>query len=503
MAGTMVAVAGATVDTTDQLTMAAGLQKAFVANGATLGVVDFANTKLVCSALTLPPKKGDILTQAVSGAAMVVDYVNAVAATAVYGFTTTTTPFNTTNTVSSNNVGAIMNPATFTPSAVVEGRTAPHWYAWTKYPGSTTAMPTKAYLVCFWRGRAVLSGNPAEPHQYYMSRQFNPWDWTYGANDAQSAFRGGNADAGQVGDIVRALIPRNDDYMLFGCNTSIWIMQGDPCSGGQCYRVEENTGVYGSHSWCWDADGNLWFWGDNGIYKLVGGKGPAVCMSLVPLPRLVADEDANPSTHRITMGLDPNRGGIFISITKLSDGTNSCYWYDTRTQGFFPESYPALDGAYSLLNHMANDPDDRGLLVGCTDGYIRQWSTASVSDDVGVSTQAIDSKVLLGPIPADPKSLKSAVINDIFVEAAGGGVSGSETDSSPITVNLFVSDVAEKLLSDVAAATPVVSTVSRPLGPRVTKKNYRLGGRFFGVQLRNNTLAQSWSAEEVILDEGK
>jgi hypothetical protein len=502
MAGTMVAVTGATVDTTDQLTMAAGLQKAFVANGAILGIVDFANTKLTLAALTTPPAKGDILTQATSGAAMVVDFVDA-AKTHVYGFTTTTAVFNTTNTVSSNNAGATMNPATFTPSAVAEGRTAPHWYSWTKYAGSTGDMPSKAYLVAFWRGRAILSGNPAEPHQWYMSRQFNPFDWTYAENDAQGAIRGGNADAGQIGDIVRALVPRNDDYMLFGCNTSIWIMQGDPCSGGQCYRIEENTGIYGSQSWCWDADGNLWFWGDNGIYKLTGGKGPAVCMSLVPLPRLVADENVDPSTHRITMGLDPNRGGIFISITKLSDGTNSCYWYDTRTKGFFPETYPALDGAYSLLNHMANDPDDRGLLVGCTDGYIRQWSTASTSDDVGTSTQAIDSKVLLGPIVADPKSLKSAVINDIFVEAAGGGISGSETDSSPITVNLFASEVAEKLLSDVAAATPTVSTVSRPLGPRVTKKNYRLGGRFFGVQLRNDTLAQSWSAEEVILDEGK
>lgn len=502
MAGTMTQVTGATVDTTDQLSLFSGLQKAFVANGTILGVVDFANTKLTCAALTTPPAKGDILTQAVSGAAMLVDYVN-VAKTAIYGFTTTVAAFNTVNTVSSNNTGATMDPATFTPSAVAEGRTAPHWYTWTKYPGSSGDMPTKAYLGCFWNGRAVLSGNPAEPHQWYMSRQFNPWNWTYGANDAQAAVRGGNSPAAQVGDIVRALIVRNDDYLLFGCNTSIWVMQGDPCSGGQLYQLDRNTGIFGATSWCWDGIGNLWFWGNNGVYMLPEGKGPAICMSLVPLPKLVEDEAADPSTHRISMGFDPDRGGIFIAITKLSDGTNSCYWYDTHTKGFFPESYPALDGAYSLLNHQANDPDDRGLLVGCTDGYIRQWSDSSTSDDVGISTQAIDSKVLIGPIPADPKSLRSAVINDVFVEAAGGGTSGSETDSSPITVKLYVANVAEKLVENVAADTPNVSTISRPLGPQVTKKNYRLGGRFFGIQLRNNTLAQSWSVEEVILDEGK
>ena len=502
MAGVMTQVAGATVDTTDNLTLFSGLQKAFVVNGSILGVVDFANTKLTCSALTTPPAKGDILTQATSGAVMVVDFVTT-AKTAIYGFTTTTALFDITHTVSSNNAGATMNPSTFTPSAVAEGRTAPHWYPWTKYPGSVGDMPSKAYLGCFYRSRCVLSGNPAEPHAFYMARSGNPWDWTYAANDAQSPYKDGLASAGQVGDIIRALIPRRDDYLVFGCNTSTWILQGNPCEGGQLYPVDDNTGIYGGTAWCWDMAGNLWFWGSNGIYVMEGGQGRPVCKSIVPLPRLVKDEAADPSTHRICFGLDPVRGGIVISITILATGVNSCYWYDTHTDGFFPEIYPALSGAYSLLNFQANDPDDRGLIAGCTDGYIRTWDDTAKSDDVGITTQAIDSKVILGPIPADPKSLAPAMITDVHVETSGGTTGGSESDSSPVTVKLFAAETAEEVLENAATGTPNIATTSRPIGPRVSKNNYHLGGRYFGVELQNNTIAQSWAIENVLLNEGK
>lgn len=502
MAGHMVQVTGATVDTTDNLALFAGLQKAFVVNGAILGVVDFSNTMLTVAAMTTPPARGDILTQATHGGIMVVDFVNA-AKTAIYGFTTTDTLFNADHTFASNNAGATMNPAAITPSVVAEGRTMPLWYGWTKYSGTTGDMPAKAYLGCFYRGRCVLSGNPASPHQWYMSRQLNPFDWTYGANDAQSPVTGGQGEVGQVGDIVKALIPRNDDYMLFGCATSMWLLQGDPCSGGQMSPIDTNTGIFGGTAWTWDAKGNLWFWGTNGIYRMELGKGVPQCMSLIPLPDLVKDEAANPTTHRISMGVDTKRGGIFISITVLATGVNSCYWYDTRTEGFFPETYHSLNGAYSLLNYQANADADKGLLVGCTDGYIRRWDNATANDMAGDVATAISSRAVLGLIPADPKSLMSAIINDVHVEVSGGIAGGSETASSPVTVKLYAANLSEHLLDKITDASPDIVTTSRPLGPQVTKKNYRLGGRYFAVELQNNTLSQSWAVENVILNEGK
>ncbi|KKK50274.1 hypothetical protein LCGC14_3126660 [marine sediment metagenome] len=62
VAGTLTQVAGLTVDTSDNLNMFSGLQKAFIVNGTILKIVDFSNTKITLnSALTTAPTRGTIL----------------------------------------------------------------------------------------------------------------------------------------------------------------------------------------------------------------------------------------------------------------------------------------------------------------------------------------------------------------------------------------------------------------------------------------------------------
>jgi hypothetical protein len=251
-AGTMIQLAasaiGGELDTTDFLTVVEAFEKVFIANGTNLKVADFGNTKIATTDLnTHAPDKGNILTGGTSGAIMIVDYITSVTADAactIYGKRTTTATFSSGETVTGTDDDG--NAITFATSAAETA--PPHWYDWTVYGNDTTNfgdMPSSAYLVARYRGRLVLSGHPNYPHQWYMAKVSNPFNWIYGSTDPLTAVAGNNVDAGEIGDIVRAMIPYGDDFLVFGCADSVHIMDGDPAFGGSIDELSNITGIYG------------------------------------------------------------------------------------------------------------------------------------------------------------------------------------------------------------------------------------------------------------------
>jgi len=517
MAGTMTEITGATdIDTTDQLVAFEAYQKVIVVNGAILKVVDFINTKLDLGAgneLTSPPAKGDVLTQATSEASMIVDFVDSTKRY-IYGYTTTATVFNTTNTVSSNDATGKMDGATFTPDTVSEASTMPHWYDYTVYPDIVLAadnkyggaedatysfgsLPAKAYLGCLYRGRVVLAGNPNYPHQWYMSRQADIWDYAYLASDAQSPVVGNNTDAGEVGDIITALISYKDDYLIFGCASTIWVLRGDPAAGGSLDEVDLTVGIYGGSSWCFDGDGNLYFWGTNGIYVMPAGFGAVKCLTENTLPNITNDEDVNPSTHRITMGYDRKRRGVLVCITKLSDGTNSNYWYDLRTGGFFPETYPAACGAYSIFHYAANDKDYEDLLLGCKDGYIRKFDDTAKDDDSGASDTAINSYCTLPIQPLASDGDHEGKLTSLTITNAGGAAGGDFGDTDSVSYELHRGDDAETVLEDIIDGATALESGTLSGTGRKERVRKRVRGAYLGVKLLNSTADETWAIEAV------
>jgi len=518
VAGTMTELAASDgdIDTTDQLVVFEAYQKVIVVNGANLKVADFINTKLdlgVGNELTSPPAKGDVLTQATSGASMIVDFVDSTKRY-IYGYTTTAAAFNTTNTVSSNNATGKMDGATFTPDIVSEASTMPHWYDYTTYPGIVLAannkyggaedttysfgsLPAKAYLGCLYRGRAVLAGNPNYPHQWYMSRQADIWDYAYLANDAQSPVVGNNTDAGEVGDIITCLISYKDDYLIFGCASSIWVLRGDPAAGGSLDEVDLTVGIYGANSWCFDGEGNLYFWGTNGIYVMPPGFGAVKCLTENTLPAIVTDEATDPSTHRITMGYDRKRRGVLVCITKLSDGTNSNYWYDLRTGGFFPESYPTACGVYSIFHYAANNTSYEDLLLGCKDGYIRKFDDTAKDDDSGASDTKISSYCTLPIQPLAPDGDHEGKLTSLTVTTAGGAAGGDFSDTDGVSYELHKGDDAETVLEDIVDGATALESGALSGTGRKERIRKRVRGAYLGIKLYNNTDSETWAIEKV------
>ena len=515
-AGTMTELdtSGGAIDTSDNLNMFEAYQKVFMVNGANLKVADFTNTKLTSDAeiTTYLPAHGDILSQyqEVAGkyAYMVVDFVSKYNTTAankhlIYGYayySGAAAAFTLTHDIKNADGDVVVANANL--SVAVDPM--PHWYDWTVYNGDTGVtpsygnMPNKAYLGCLYRGRGIISGNPEHPEQWYMTRQTNLWDFAYLAGDAGTPVKGGNADAGELGDIIRCIIPYKDDYLIFGCATCIWYLSGDPSYSGDLGGLDLTTGIFGANSWCWDGAGTLYFWGTNGLYKTTI-PGTPICLSAIALPDLIKDEAADPSSHRITMAYDRRDYGINICITKLSDGHNSNYWYDLKTEGLFPEEYPHQCGPYSLFYYAANDTTYRDVLVGCKDGYIRKFDKTAEDDNIGGSDQLIDSYAVLGPLQLSD-GINDGTLGNVNIVSAGG-VSGGGDDSDDIDFSVFAARTSEHITKDVTAATAKYSgTFSSPGYQKGNKDRRKARGRFGAVKIGNDTATETWGFEKLTLD---
>lgn len=500
-AGTMIELVAARddIDTTDTLHIFEAYEKVLVINGANLKIADFANTKLTITALTTAPSRDSIVTQATSNATMKVDFVNT-AKTEIYGRTISGT-FVTTGGYTLSGGG--MDPATRVPSAVDEATDTPHWYDYTVYPGGTFGvMPTKAYLGCLYYGSVFLAGDPTAPQQWYMARQANMFDYNYISLDAQSPVTGGNADAGKVGDIIRALIPYRDEYLVFGCADSIYYLVGNPAAGGVLDELDITVGVFGAKSWCFDGEANLYFWGTNGIYKTRIPQTPEN-ISGPALPKLVKDEGIDPTTHRITMEYDRLRKGILITITVLATGVNSNYFYNLSTNGFFPETYPDECGAYSLFHYNANDSALRDLLVGCKDGYIRHFDDSATDDDIGGSDTAIDSNVVFGPVLlGESKEGREGVISAVTGVTTGGKTGGTILDSSNVAYKAWAGLSSDEVVEKAAANTNpnIAGTFSAPGRNRGARRKHSARGIYGAVRLSNSTAGETWGLEHLLID---
>ena len=493
------------VDTTKQIWAFELYGKSLVENGAIKKVADFVNVKITTSdvvpggAGVAPPDFGTVLEGQTSHAKMIVDYITALDSTCtIYGRRTTTATFSAGETVTGTDDDG--NGISFTTTVEVAG---PFWYTWTPFGNNSTfgSLPDQVTLGAAWNGRAVIAGNEDDPNQWYMSRQGNPWDWNYIADDPQAPVSGEDADAGKVGDTIVALIPYSKDYFIFGCANSLWYLAGNPAAHGSLLSLDDTGGILDSQAWCKDKEDNLYILATTGLLKIPNGFGQPQNLLEIIYPDFIKDLDFDGSLHRVILGFDKNRNGIKIIKTTLASGANSNWWYDLRTGGLFPETYPNQCGVYCMFDYAATDAGYSGLIHGCKDGYARVEVDTAKDDDIGVTDQAIDSYVTFGPIEIAGEN-REGKITSIVGETVGGAASGSEADSNNLTYKAWSglsSDVVvEKLIAN---TTPqIAGTILAPGRNRGARKRKEIRGAYVGIRVGNDTDAQNWGLEKLTIE---
>jgi len=455
--------------------------KVYIVDGTGKFVVDFTNYKLTVPAMATPPTRGSIITQADSGATMVVDFVDSTKVY-IYGFKTAGT-YNLTSAITGGGMTSSIPSAATAP-------TTPHWYSWTSYAGDTTTygtMPTYPTLLCMYRGRMVMN-DLKNPNVWYMSRQANPYDWAYGLNDQQSAVAGTDDVLGLIGDIPTCFIPYSDDYMICGCAHKIEIFRGDPCSGGSLDTFYTADGIFGPKSYCFDGYGSLYFCGTAGIYKITAGTTVPVPLTNTRIPKILDGIDRN--THRITMGFDRKRFGLIISILTLSTDTSVNYWYDLRTDGIFPETYNVGITAQEFYD--SNDSAYTHLIIGSSDGYLRYFKDDTYSDQsAGDINVAIDSEVVYGPLMiADGDKSKESMLSTTAICLG--------TNTTNANYDIYVNDSAEALVDDLDNAGLISGSFTT--GGRQNDIKRRARGKTLAIKVGNSTQDKTFAVERIDIE---
>lgn len=358
---------------------------------------------------------------------------------------------------------------------------------------SAGEMPPRCALIESWRGRIVLARSADEPHNWFMSAKDEPNNFDYFPpvpNETQ-AVAGNNSAAGLCPDIINSVVPYSEDILVFGGDHSIWALVGDPAAGGRLELVSDITGMAFGRPWCKDPDGVLYFVGSRGgLFRWVPGGKPER-LSLYKIERQLQDIDF--STYHVKLFWNYQDEGLHIlQLPFGAGGTQVSHWFwEAKSDAFSKDLY----GHSSYTNVQPTDAlvidgddfDDRLLLFGCEDGYVRKWNKSSKSDDTrsdGTTKQAIDSIVTIFPIQA------------------GEQATGLETQFQGLTVVLGDSQDGARyeLFASDEPELPGVSERQGTLGPgRNPPKWDRVVGPYCGLRLRNSAAEETWSFERAYI----
>lgn len=335
----------------------------------------------------------------------------------------------------------------------------------------------KGRLIETWRARVVISGIASDPRNWFMSRVNDAHDWNYGpATTCETdPVAGNNSPAGKLGDIIQTMIPYNDDLLIFGGDHTIWQMTGDPQAGGRIDLVSDTIGMAFGRPWCRDPSGIIYFFGSRGgVYRMAPGTLPE---------RLTRDRieerlaNVNLATSLVRMVWNDREQGCHLFITPLAGGSTTHYFYDVRQDAWWPDVF-ANDDHNPLAVHVfdGSDPNDRALLLGGQDGFIRKWDLAAKGDD----GTAIESSVYVGPLMLKDGSRM------VMTELQGT----LDADSDDVTYGVYGGNAAQEAFDSANAIVSGTWSASRNLSQR-----QRAQGHALFIKLSASTLDEAWALE--------
>ena len=352
---------------------------------------------------------------------------------------------------------------------------------------ATAGTRPDGYLVEAFRGSAVIAADPSDPNNLYMSAVEDPLDWDYGAEPIEtSAFALDNSDLGKNSDPIIALATWSDDFMLIGGNSTLRVMSGDPRAGGRLDIITLSLGVLGPRAVCVAPSGELYFVGNDGLYRMPFGSTVPESISRGRLDSVLRDIDLSAFTVACTYNAQAK--GIHIWITPIDPTAIGVHvFYSIGDNAFWLDQLPAATmDPTAAIGVFGNSTQIRNVILGCRDGYLRRFDTTAKDDD----GSAIVSWVKYAPLLAGG-GMTENIVRELQLEMA--------RDASATTWTLRAADSAEDLDDDNAVRTRTgTTTAGKAFQPPV-----RLSLRYAAMQLemRNETAGASWAMERAVFRE--
>jgi hypothetical protein len=173
-------------------------------------------------------------------------------------------------------------------------------------------------LIEMWRSRLVLAGLASDPHNWFMSALGLPLNWDYApaTSTETQAVTGGTGVVGKIGDVINCIIPWSDDTLLFGCDSSVWKMSGDPQAGGRLDCVSDSVGMAFGRPWCRDESGNIYFFSTQCAMYSLAQDGGLKNLTDDTIGPLLANTNLNQTLVRIAY--DRAQQGVHVFLTPIA-----------------------------------------------------------------------------------------------------------------------------------------------------------------------------------------
>lgn len=342
---------------------------------------------------------------------------------------------------------------------------------------SAGQVPSGNPLIARYRDRLVLAGSDIAPHVWYMARQGTPSDWDYAESDVQRAVAGTSSEAGVPGEPMTAMMPHSDDYLLVGCENSLWLMRGDPATGGVLDNLSHTVGMVDSGSWTLGPAAEIIFLTRDGVYMLP----PGASSYPQPVSRNVLPQELvniNPSSTTVLMEYDVRDRGVHIYLTPDSTNERIHWWMDWERKTFWPVALQGDHEPTAICRLVASSAEDTGVILGGRDGWLRRYSAMNETD----AGEDIDSYVYYGPIPLGNDYQEGKIMDLTGVLA---------DDSGPVTWSVLPGETYEAAVVataiDTGTWTEGLNFAARPGGR----------GQAFVMKLEGNG-SRRWAIERAL-----
>jgi hypothetical protein len=348
-----------------------------------------------------------------------------------------------------------------------------------------------ALQLAAWNGRLVF----VTPTSIHMAGQDDPFEHDLQPPDITpaSAFDGSVGPAAQPQDLINTFIPIRDDLAIVGCDKGIYRLTGNPQGGGVLDLISTETGMSFGRSWCL-ANGVLYFHGSRGgIWSMpqAGGEPRELTRGLISSRMRLVDL----SQFRIALAWNdhPRERGLYvIPIPFGASNTFLRGWFmDAQEGGWWEDSYQATAYPTAVAVFDGDDPSDRRLVFGCSDGFVREFSPTAKDDD-GLGFHSYITYPMLRA-ERDGADVEMEVLHTDVVPMLGQdsvswqwlggehpekGVGGGVPTGTP----------------PVSLGSPLLSGVAQPGGSRSLDST---AGRYLYLRVGSSGPGRSWAMERV------